>query len=242
MVKKIGDLRIKIFADGAEKASMLELARQPLIKGFTTNPTLMRKAGVTDYAAFAKEVLAEIKDKPVSFEVFSDDFNEMERQARIIASWAPNVYVKIPITNTKRESSFDLVKKLAMGGIKIISTAILTVPQVRHISQALSPNVPAIVSVFAGRIADTGVDPLLVMKEAKQVLAPYKNYELLWASPRQLLDIYKAEEAGCEIITVTSDILKKLDKIGYDNDELSLDTVKMFYDDGQKVGYTLYES
>lgn len=242
MVKKIEDLRIKIFADGAEKASMLELARQPFIKGFTTNPTLMRKAGVTDYAAFAKEVLTEIKDKPVSFEVFSDDFNEMERQARIIASWAPNVYVKIPITNTKRESSFDLVKKLAVGGIKINSTAILTVPQVRRISQALSPNVPAIISVFAGRIADTGVDPLLVMREAKQVLAPYKNYELLWASPRQLLDIYKAEEAGCEIITVTSDILKKLDKIGYDNDELSLDTVKMFYDDGQKVGYTLYES
>lgn len=242
MVKKVEDLRIKIFGDGADKASMIELYRQPLVKGFTTNPTLMRKAGVTDYGAFAKDVLSEIKTKPVSFEVFSDDFHEMERQARIIASWAQNVYVKIPITNTKRESSFDLVKKLAADGIKINVTAILTVPQVKHISEALNPVVPAVVSVFAGRVADTGVNPIPIMKEAKAILAPHKNYELLWASPRQLYDIYNAEEAGCEIITVTPEILKKLEKVGYDHHELSLETVKMFYDDGQKVGYTLYES
>ncbi|OGZ00141.1 MAG: transaldolase [Candidatus Liptonbacteria bacterium RIFCSPLOWO2_01_FULL_52_25] len=240
--KQANELRVKIFADGAEKASMVELARDPLIKGFTTNPTLMRKAGVTDYAGFAKEVLAEIKDKPVSFEVFSDDFKEMERQARIINAWAKNVYVKIPVTNTKRESSADLIKKLASEGVKINATAILTVPQVRHIVAALNPKVPAVISVFAGRIADTGVDPLPIMKECKAITAANPNYELLWASPRQLLDIYNAEEAKCEIITVTPDILKKLGKVGYDHHELSLDTVKMFYDDGQKVGYTLYES
>ncbi len=240
--KKAHELKVKIFADGAEKASILELYRDPLVKGFTTNPTLMRKAGVTDYVGFAKEVLAEVKNKPISFEVFSDDFREMERQARIINSWAKNVYVKIPIMNTKRESSFDLVKKLASDRVKINVTAILTVPQVRHISAALSPNVPAVISVFAGRIADTGVNPLPIMKEAKAVLAQYKNYELLWASPRQLLDIYNAEEAGCEIITVTPEILKKTEKVGYDHHELSLDTVRMFYKDGQKVGYTLYES
>jgi transaldolase len=242
MPKKAHELRVKIFADGAEKASMVALAKDPLIKGFTTNPTLMRKAGVTDYAVFAKEVLAEIKDKPVSFEVFSDDFKEMERQAKIINAWAPNVYVKIPITNTKRESSFDLVKKLAGEGVKINATAILTVAQVRHIVAALNPKIPSIISVFAGRIADTGVDPLPIMKECKAITVLNPNCELLWASPRQLFDIYNAEAAQCEIITVTPDILKKLEKVGYDHHELSLDTVKMFYDDGQKVGYTLYES
>ncbi|MEK9180422.1 MAG: transaldolase [Patescibacteria group bacterium] len=242
MPTKPHDLRIKIFADGAEKASILELAKAPLIKGFTTNPTLMRKAGVTDYAGFAKEVLAEVKDKPISFEVFSDDFAEMERQARIIAAWAPNVYVKIPITNTKRESSAVLIKKLAADGVKLNVTAILTVPQVALTVKSLSPKVPAVISVFAGRIADTGVNPLPIMKECKALTSAFPNYELLWASPRQLLDIYNAEEAGCEIITVTPDILKKLEKVGYDHHELSLDTVKMFYDDGQKVGYKLYES
>ncbi len=242
MIKKIKDLRVKIFGDGADKDSMLELNQLPFIKGFTTNPTLMRKAGITDYASFAKEILSEIKEKPVSFEVFSDDFGEMERQARIIASWADNVYVKIPITNTKKESSFELVKKLAAERIKLNVTAILTVPQVSHIKNAFPQNVPAIISVFAGRIADTGHNPLPIMKEAKAVLATHPNLELLWASPRQLLDIYNADEAGCEIITVTHDILKKLDKIGYDHHEYSLDTVKMFYEDGQKAGYTLYES
>lgn len=242
MPKALSDLRIKIFADGADKASMVELAKDPLIKGFTTNPTLMRKAGVTDYAGFAKEVLAEIKDKPVSFEVFSDDFAEMERQARLIASWAQNVYVKIPVMNTKKVSSAPLVKKLVQSGIKLNVTAILTLPQVAEIARALSPKVSAFVSVFAGRIADTGVDPVPVMREAKAILAPYPKYELLWASPRELLNIYQAELAGADIITVAHDILKKAVNIGMDHHELSLQTVKMFYDDGQKVGYTLYES
>jgi transaldolase len=237
MVKNIPDLNIKIFGDGADKASMLELARLPFIKGFTTNPTLMHKAGVLDYADFAREVLSEIKDKPVSFEVFSDDFKEMESQARIISSWANNVYVKIPITNTKRESSFDLVKKLAGEGVKLNITAILTIPQVAHIVRALSPKTPSVISVFAGRIADTGVNPVPIMKEAKAITSQVPGCELLWASPRQLLDIYRANEAGSEIVTVTPDILKKLDKIGYDHDELSLDTVKMFYEDGQKAGF-----
>lgn len=240
MTKKLSELDIKIFADGADKASMIEAAKDPVIKGFTTNPTLMRKAGVVDYAGFAKEVLAEIKDKPISFEVFSDDFAEMERQARIIASWAPNVYVKIPIMNTKSASSFDLIKKLAADGIKINVTAILTSAQVKEILPALSPNVPAIISVFAGRVADTGVDPIPMMQEVGSMLAPYSHYELLWASSRELFNIYQAEFAGADIITVPPDILKKSTMIGVDHDELSLQTVKMFYDDGQKVGYTLY--
>jgi len=239
MPKKMHELKIKIFSDGAEKAPMLEMAAKPFIKGFTTNPTLMRKAGITDYVAFAKDILANIKDKPVSFEVFSDEFSEMERQARIIASWGPNVYVKIPITNTKRQSTFDLVKKLAHEGVKINVTAILTLKQVAHIKEAFPKDASAIISVFAGRIADTGHNPFSIMKEAKAILSSHPKMELLWASPRQLLDIYYAEEAGSDIITVTTDILKKLEKIGYDHDELSLDTVKMFYDDGQKAGYAL---
>jgi transaldolase len=174
--------------------------------------------------------------------VFSDDFEEMERQARIINSWAENVYVKIPITNTQKKSSFDLVKKLAADGIKINVTAVLTVPQVAHIVKALNPNIPSIISVFAGRVADTGHDPVPLMKEAKQVMASNPTSELLWASPRELFNIYQAEEAGSDIITVSHDILKKLEKVGYDHHELSLETVKMFYDDGQKVGYTLYEA
>ncbi len=242
MPKKIEELNIKIFADGAEKASILELANDPLIKGFTTNPTLMRKAGVTDYAGFAKEILAEIKDRPVSFEVFSDDFVEMERQARLIASWAPNVYVKIPVMNTKKEPSYDLIKKLSHDGIKLNVTAIFTLQQVENTKKALRVDVPAIISVFAGRIADTGIDPLPVMKEAKALLADNPNFELLWASPRELLNIYHAEEAGSDIITVSPDILKKMENIGLDLHEFSVQTVKMFYDDGQKVGYTLYES
>lgn len=242
MPQKIEDLKIRIFADGAEKEGMVELAKQPFIKGFTTNPTLMRKAGITDYVSFAKDILSVIKDKSVSFEVFSDEFNEMERQARLIASWAPNVYVKIPISNTKGESSFDLVKKLASSGVKVNVTAILTVPQTEHIVKALSPSVPSIISVFAGRIADTGVDPMPIMKEAKQIMASFPNAELLWASTRELYNIYQAEVVGADIITVTHDILKKLGKVGYDHHELSIETVKMFYDDGQKVGYTLYES
>lgn len=241
MAKKIKDLRIKIFADGAEKQSMLELNQLPYIKGFTTNPTLMRKAGITDYAGFAKDILSVIKDKPVSFEVFSDDFKEMERQAKIIASWADNVYVKIPITNTKKESSFDLVQKLSEEGIKLNITAILAQSQVENIRQALSPKTSAIISVFAGRIADTGRDPVPIMKQIKEFLSPFKNLELLWASPRELLNIFQADAIGCDIITVAPDILKKLEKVGFDLEEFSLETVKMFYEDGQKVGYSLYE-
>lgn len=240
MPKKLNELNIKIFADGAEKASMFAAAKDPLVKGFTTNPTLMRKAGVTDYVGFAKEILAEIKDQPISFEVFSDDFTEMERQARIINSWAENVYVKIPVTNTKKESAAPLIKKLAGEGVKLNVTAILTIDQVREVAAALAPGIPAIVSVFAGRIADTGVDPIAVMKEAKAILAADPKHELLWASPRELLNIYQAEEIGAHIITVTPEILKKGEKIGYDLNELSRETVQMFYDDGQKVGYTLY--
>ena len=242
MPKLAHELRIKLFADGAEKAGMLELAEVDYIKGFTTNPTLMRKAGIANYAMFAKDVLMSIADKPVSFEVFSDEFEEMERQARVIASWGNNVYVKIPITNTKRQSSFDLVKKLAGEGVKLNITAILTLDQIWHIKRALRKKVPSIISVFAGRIADTGHDPVPIMKQAKAILADAPEAELLWASPRELFNIYQAEEAGSDIITVSHDILKKLNKIGYDHTELSLDTVKMFYEDGQKVGYTLYDN
>ncbi len=239
MSKKLGELNIKIFADGADKASMIEIAKDPLIKGLTTNPTLMRKAGVTDYAGFAKEVLTGIKDKPISFEVFSDDFVEMERQARLIASWAPNIYVKIPITNTKKEPSYDLIKKLSNDGIKLNVTAVFSISQVENTKKALRADVPAIISVFAGRIADTGVDPIPLMKEAKAILADNPNFELLWASPRELLNIYHAEEAGSDIITVTPDVLKKAANINLDLEEFSLQTVKMFYDDGQKAGYVL---
>lgn len=235
----VSSLKIKIFADGALLEDMVSLAKEPFIKGLTTNPTLMRKAGVTDYAAFAKEVLAHIKDKPISFEVFSDDLREMEEQARTIASWGPNVYVKIPITNTRGESTFALIQKLTQSGVKVNVTALLTLEQVEHIRGAFSYNVPGIVSVFAGRIADTGVDPIPVMQAAKRALAAYPNLELLWASPRELLNVYQAEYAGSDIITASPDILKKLSKVGYDHTQLSLETVQMFFEDGQKAGYSL---
>ncbi len=238
-MKSITDFKIKIFADGAEKTAMLELAQKPFIRGFTTNPTLMRKGGVNDYAGFAKEILAAISDRPISFEVFSDEFSEMERQAKIIASWGENVYVKIPITNTKGESSLPLVSRLVAKGIKVNVTAILALSQVKETAEALSPRVASVVSVFAGRIADTGRDPVPIMKEAKKLLAKNKKAELLWASTREVLNVAQAEEAGCDIITVPSDILKKLDKWGYDLEKLSLDTVKMFYKDGQVAGYKI---
>lgn len=238
-MKNVTDLQIKIFADGAEKAAMIELAKNSLIKGFTTNPTLMRKGGVSDYAGFAKEILAAIPDKPISFEVFSDDFSEMERQAEVIASWGENVYVKIPITSTKGESSIPLIKKLVAQKIKVNVTAILTFVQVKAVTPALSPHVPSVVSVFAGRIADTGRDPVSVMKAAKKLLVKNKKAELLWASTREVLNIIQAEKADCDIITVPNDILKKLDKVGYDLEKLSLDTVKMFYEDGRQAGYRL---
>ena len=218
---------------------MLALAKEPHIKGFTTNPTLMKKAGITDYATFAKEILAHITKKPISFEVFSDDFDEMERQARIINSWGENIYVKIPVTNTKAKSSAALVKKLSQEGIRLNVTALLTLAQVQEMVSALSSKTPAIVSVFAGRIADTGQHPAALMRAAKALMKKKPNIELLWASQRELFNIYEAEDAGVDIITVPHDILKKIKLIGYDHAQLSLETVMMFYDDGKKAGYQL---
>lgn len=239
MALKLEDLKVKIFADGADKVSILELAERPYIKGFTTNPTLMRKSGVTDYEAFAKELLSAITEKPISFEVFADDFDEMERQARKISSWAKNVYTKIPITNTKSESSFDLVKKLTAEGTKLNITAILTLEQIQHILPALSPGVPSIISVFAGRVANTGRDPMPIMTEAAKAVSQVEGTELLWASSREFLNIFQAEEAGCHIITVTPDLLKSIETLGRDLTEYSLDTVKTFYNDGKEAGYQL---
>jgi len=238
-MKSISDLKVKIFADGADIASILELSRKPFIKGFTTNPTLMRKAGVPDYAAFAALVLQQIPDRPVSFEVLADDEKTMEQQARYMASWGPNVYVKIPVTNTRRMPMFGLIERLSQEGIQINVTAILTLKQVRHVARALEGGAASNVSVFAGRIADTGRDPLPVLTETLELLRPNERCELIWASPRELLNIFQADAIGCHIITVTSDILKKLDLVGKDLDEFSLETVKMFYNDGVNSGYTL---
>ncbi len=239
MSLKIEDLKVKIFADGADKASFLALNKKPYIKGFTTNPTLMKKAGISDYEEFAKELLTEIKDKPISFEVFSDEFGEMERQAKKIAGWADNIYVKIPITNTKGESSFDLVKRLAEAKVKLNITAILTLEQVKHILSALNPGVPSIISVFAGRISNTGINPLPIMSEAAQLVSSVNGAELLWASSREFLNIFHAEESGCHIITVTPDLLKNVEQLGRDLTDLSLDTVRMFYNDAKLAGYKL---
>ncbi len=238
-MKAISDLRVKIFADGADKAGMLEMYRQPYIKGFTTNPTLMRKAGIADYAAFARDIVQAIPDRPISFEVFSDEFAEMERQARLIATWGANVYVKIPVTNTRHESSAPLIRRLAQAGIKLNVTAMMTLAQVREVSAALEGGALSYVSVFAGRIADTGRDPMPLMAAAVELLRPYPNLELIWASPRELLNVFHADAVGCHIITVTNDVLKKLNLIGKDLDDYSLDTVKMFYNDAAQVGYTL---
>jgi transaldolase len=240
-MKKPEELKVKIFADGADKAGMLEMYRNPLVKGFTTNPTLMRKAGIADYRAFALDILNAIKDRPISFEVFADDFDTMEWQALEISSWAENVYVKIPITNTARNPSDDLVRRLGKAGVKLNVTALMTLEQVNRIAPCLADGPSACVSLFAGRIADTGVDPVPIVKDAVRLLRKYPNVELIWASPRELLNIYHAENAGCHIITVTSDVLKKLSLIGRDLAEYSLDTVKMFYEDGRKAGYTLGE-
>jgi transaldolase len=232
-------LKVKIFADGADKAGMLEMYAKPYIKGLTTNPTLMRKAGLTDYRAFAKDILKVIPDKPISFEVFSDEFADMERQAMEIAGWGNNVYVKIPVTNTKREPSYELVQKLAKRKVKINVTAIMTLVQVRDVVAALDPATPSYVSVFAGRIADTGRDPVPHMAEAVKLLKVNPKAELIWASPRELLNIFQADAIGCHIITVTNDILKKLSLVGFDLDEYSLDTVKMFYNDAAAAGFKL---
>lgn len=232
-------LKIKIFADGADKAAMLHLYALPYVQGFTTNPTLMRKAGISDYEAFAKDIIEAIPDRPISFEVFADDCAEMERQAGRIAAWGPNVYVKIPITNTKAESSVKLVRHLACEGVKLNVTALLPLDQVREISAALAEGPPAYVSVFAGRIADTGVDPVPLMAAAVEIVRMYPNIELIWASPRELLNIIQADAIGCHIITATSDILKKLPLLGKDLREYSLETVKMFHQDAVQSGFTL---
>jgi transaldolase len=238
-MKSVSELRVQVFADGADKASMLELYRQPYIKGFTTNPTLMRKAGITDYERFALDILQHIPDRPISFEVFADDEPEMERQARKIARWASNVYVKIPVTNTRREPMYDLIRRLSADGIQINATALLALDQVRHVAKALQGGAPSYISVFAGRVADTGRDPIPLMKLALELMAPEPNCQLVWASPRELLNIFQADEIGCHIITVTSDVLKKVSLVGKDLHEFSLETVRMFHDDAAHSGYTL---
>ena len=233
-------LPIKIFADGADLEGIIDLYRKPFIKGLTTNPTLMRKAGVTDYEAFARSVLESVTDKPISFEVFSDEFPEMRRQALKIRDWQENVYVKIPITNTRGESAIDLIRDLAAEGVKVNVTAILTRGQVEAVAGALRREVPSVVSVFAGRIADTGVDPLPLMKESLQLLAGLPSAELLWASVREVLNIFQAADCGCHIVTVPHDILAKATKLGgMNHDELSLDTVRMFYADATAAGFKL---
>ena len=232
-------MNVKIFADGAEKSAMLKLYENPVIQGFTTNPTLMRKAGITDYEAFARDIVAAIPDRPISFEVFADEFDEMERQGERIATWGDNVYVKIPVTNTRGESSSSLVRRLAGRGVKQNVTALMTLRQVEEVSEALAGGPAANISVFAGRIADTGVDPLPLLRQALAVMAPHPQLELIWASPREFLNIMQADEIGCHIITVTGDILAKLALLGKDLEEYSLDTVKMFRRDALASGFGL---
>ncbi len=233
------NLKIKLFADGAEKSVMMEMYRNPLISGFTTNPTLMRKAGLTDYKLFALDILGEIKDKPVSLEVFSDEFIEMERQANEIASWGENVYVKIPITNTRAESSIPLIKRLSDSNIKINVTAMMTVKQVEDTLPALLNSPGSYVSVFAGRIADAGLDPVPIMQEVLRLLKETNKTELIWASPRELFNVIQADSIGCHIITATNDILKKLPLLGKDLTQFSLETVQMFYNDAKASGFNL---
>jgi len=232
-------LKVKLFADGADLSGMIEMAAKPFISGLTTNPTLMRKSGITNYTKFAKDVLYEIKDKPVSFEVLSDELEEMKTQGKKIASWGENVYVKIPITNTRGESTKPVVQHLAKKGIKVNVTAIMTTDQVSGIVEVLDPHIPSYISVFAGRIADTGRDPVPIMKKCVEIISQSKKMELIWASPRELLNIFQANQIGCQIITATNDILKKLELAGYDLTEYSLDTVKMFFNDAQESGFTL---
>jgi transaldolase len=238
-VKRLSDLKVKIFADGADKAQIIRAHSNPLIRGFTTNPTLMSAAGVRDYEAFAREILDAIKDRPISFEVFADEFREMERQARKIADWAQNVFVKIPVTNTRGESSMELVSALSQSGVKVNVTAILTLDQVRRSVAVLTGGAPSLVSVFAGRIADTGRDPMPIMAEAAEILSAHSNIELIWASPRELLNIFQADDTGCDIITVPDAVLGKLHLIGKELTEFSLETVSMFYNDARKSGYQL---
>jgi transaldolase len=235
----VADLKVKIFADGADLAGMVEMYKKPFVRGFTTNPTLMRKAGIADYRGFAREVVAAIPDRPISFEVFSDDFAEMERQAREIASWGDNVNVKIPVTNTQGEPSYKLIRSLANAGIKLNVTAVFTLEQVRDVVAHLDGKTPAYVSVFAGRIADTGRDPIPHMAEAQKIVHTLPKGELIWASPRELLNIFHADSVGCDIITVTNDVLAKLSGVGKDLGQFSLETVQMFRTDAVKAGYKL---
>lgn len=236
---KIEDLNIKIFADGADFERMKILANNPIIKGFTTNPTLMRKAGVEDYESFAKEVISAIPHHPLSFEVFADDVNEMRKQAEQIASWGDNVNVKIPVTNTKGDTTNITIEALSAKGVQVNVTAVFTLDQVRAITKALHRDTPAIISVFAGRIADTGIDPIPMMKEAAKIMAEKPKAELLWASPRELLNVFHAEDSGSHIITVAHDVLGKLELIGKSLDSYSLETVRMFYDDASAAGYSI---
>lgn len=236
---EVAGLSIKIFADGADLDAMVELAKDPLIAGFTTNPTLMRKSGVSDYEGFARKVLEQIPRHPISFEVFSDDHSEMARQARLIASWGENVYIKIPVTNSEGLSSAPLITRLSEEGLRLNVTALLSLHQVQTVAEALSASRGAIVSVFAGRIADTGRDPVPIMQSALGILAAFPNEELLWASPREVLNICQADAIGCHIITVTHDLLRKLSGLGRDLDDLSLATVRMFHDDAQAAGFLL---
>jgi transaldolase len=238
-VKRLSDLKVKIFADGADLAGIREVAANPLIKGFTTNPTLMRKAGVDDYERFAKSALPLVGDRPISFEVFADEWDEMRAQALEIASWAPNIYVKIPVTDTAGRSAAPLLRDLTERGVKLNVTALLAPDQVGIVADAIGAARAGIISVFAGRYADTGRDPVPMMTEAVALLRPYPGLELLWASPRELLNIFHAEAAGCHIITVSNDLLAKLPLVGKDPHEYSLETVKMFFDDGKKAAYRI---
>jgi len=238
-MQPLSQSKVKIFADGADKAGMLEMYRNPIIRGFTTNPTLLRKAGVRDYEAFARDVIEAIPDRPISFEVIADDFSEMYSQARMIGLWGDNVYVKIPIMNTKRQSMIELVRRLTQDRVKVNVTAIMTVEQVRGVVEALAGGAPAYVSVFAGRIADTGRDPVPIMAAAVKMLRQTPNAELIWASPRELLNVFHADSVGCHIITATNDILKKLTLLGKDLSDYSLETVAMFHSDAVTSGLTL---
>jgi transaldolase len=233
------DLDVKLFADGADRKGILELYANPLIQGFTTNPTLMRKAGVEDYEWFARDILQAVPDRPFSLEVFADDHKEMERQALKISSWGENVYVKIPVTNTKREPTGELLRRLSGSGVKVNVTALMTAAQVEEVAEPISQGPAAYVSVFAGRVADSGRDPIPIMRESLDVLRDLSHVELIWASPRELLNIVQAHEIGCDIITVTHDVLKKLPTLGKGLDDFSLETVQMFHEDANTAGYTL---
>lgn len=235
----IDDLKVKLFADGADRDGMLEMYQKPYIQGFTTNPTLMKKVGISDYEAFAHDILQAIPDRPISFEVFADDFDEMERQALKIRTWGENVYVKIPVSNTRQQMSYDLIGKLADAGVHLNITAILTLEQVNAVADAVKNGPASVVSVFAGRIADTGLDPVPLMSKALEILAVAPQAELLWASPREVLNIYQADAIGCHIITATNDIIRKLSLSGKDLAQYSLETVQMFYDDASRAGYQL---